>query len=238
MANSRRLHAVFLDLDDTLCDTEGLTPSRMEAVREALAGQVAAEDLAAVVAEAVGWDPVGTPGGQANRLQRIGDRLGLSEEQRQKMRAAYNRVLVENLSLFEGVTEVLAWLRERIALGLITNGPSEFQRGKIARLGIAEYFDSIIVSGEVGHHKPAPEVFHAALHSLSAEPEEAIYVGDRPEADIAGAHAVGITSVLLRRNYAYPMREGPEADYTLDNVNGLPDFLTSKGWVNGDAGRR
>ena len=234
----RRLRAVYLDLDDTLCDSEGLTPMRVAAVREALAGEVASDVLEAVIAAAVTWDPIGVPGGPVNRIQRIGDGLGLNDEQRQRMRAVYNDVLMENLCLFDKVEEVLTWLHQRVSLGLITNGPSEFQRTKIALLGIEPYFDSITVSGEVGSHKPDPEIFRVALSALSVEPEEALYVGDRPEADVAGARAIGMTAVLLRREYLFPLRDGPEADYVLEGIEVLPELLLSQEWLDDGNGRR
>jgi putative hydrolase of the HAD superfamily len=230
-----RLRAVFLDLDDTLCDSEGLTPLRLEAVRAALDGETPSDQLNAVLQEALTWDPLGLPGQPPNRIQRLGDRLGLSDEQRQRMRTVYNRTLMDNLCLHEGAEEALAWLRQRVALGLITNGPSEFQRGKIARLGIERYFDSITISGEVGKHKPDPEIFHVALKSLDVRPEEALYVGDRPEADIAGARAVGITAVLVRNRYPFPVAQSAEPDYIVESVAELPRLLVSQGWLAGEA---
>ena len=69
------IRAVLLDLDDTLCDSEGLTPIRLQAVREALADSVEPTLLARVMEEALTWDSVGVPGRFLNRMSRIAEQL-------------------------------------------------------------------------------------------------------------------------------------------------------------------
>ena len=46
-----------------------------------------------------------------------------------------------------------------IRMVLVTNGPSQLQRRKIEILGIAPWFESVLVSAEVGHSKPEPEIY-------------------------------------------------------------------------------
>jgi HAD superfamily hydrolase (TIGR01549 family) len=227
------LKAVFLDMDDTLCDTEGLTPRRLEAVHELLDGEIDSALLDQMIGEAAGWDPLGdAEHGRANRLQRMKDALKLDDDQLARLRARYNEVLYDNLKLIDGVSETLAWLRERVKLGLITNGPSELQRTKIARLGIGESFDSITISGEVGFHKPDPELFHAALKSLGTEPDAALYAGDRPEFDIKGSQTVGITAVLIQKKYDYPLPVYPVAEFEIEDVTHVSRLIIENGWLS------
>ena len=226
------LTAVFLDLDDTLCDTEGLTLMRVAAVRELLNGEVASDQLDSVLDAAVAWDPLSDEKlGRVNRLERMKGALGLSDEQMSSLRARYNEVLFKNLTLVDGARETLAWLRERVKVGLITNGPSELQRTKIDRLGIGDSFDSITVSGEVGYHKPARELFAAALRSLDAEADAAVYAGDRPEFDIRGARNVGMTCALIQTNFPFPLPATPRPDFVLASVTKLPWLITERGWL-------
>ena len=232
MIAAGNLTTVFLDLDDTLCDTEGLTPMRLAAVRELLDGEVAADLLDSVLGEAASWDPLADEeSGRVNRVQRMKEALGLSDDQLRPVRARYNEVLFENLTLVDGARETLAWLRERVKVGLITNGPSELQRTKIERLGIGGAFDSITVSGEVGFHKPARELFEAALRSLDAGADVAVYAGDRPEFDIRGARNVGMTCALIRTDYPFPLPAAPQADFVLTNVTELPRLIRECGWL-------
>ncbi len=227
------LTAVFLDMDDTLCDTEGLTPLRLEAVRDLLDGEIDSGLLDRVMGEATSWDPLGdAEHRRVNRLQRMKDALELDDDQLARLRARYNEVLYDNLRLIDGVSETLVWLRERVKLGLITNGPSELQRTKIARLGIGDSFDSITISGEVGFHKPEPELFHAALKSLGTEPDTALYAGDRPEFDIKGSQTVGVTSVLIQKEYDYPLPASPVAEFAIEDVTHIPRLIIDNGWLS------
>jgi 5'-nucleotidase len=70
--------------------------------------------------------------------------------------------------LYPGAHEVLAALADLddLGLALVTNGLSEVQRARIARLGLDRYFDAIVVSAEVGVAKPAPAIFDRALGDL------------------------------------------------------------------------
>jgi putative hydrolase of the HAD superfamily len=62
---------------------------------------------------------------------------------------------------------------------------------------IAELFDAVVISGEVGLHKPKPEIFHLACERLSVAPADAVFVDDLRE-NCTGAEAVGMTAVLHR----------------------------------------
>jgi len=64
-------------------------------------------------------------------------------------------------------------------------------------VGLAPYFDAVVVSALVGAAKPDARIFHEALARAGAQPERTLHVGDSPEADIGGAAAVGITPLLI-----------------------------------------
>lgn len=87
-----------------------------------------------------------------------------------------------------GAAADLARLREEYLLGVVTNGVSDWQRHKLAASGLREYFDTVVVSYEVGAHKPDNEPFAAAEERLPAD--EFAIVGDS-DADIEGGASVG-----------------------------------------------
>jgi len=96
----------------------------------------------------------------------------------------------------EHCANTLRELRERgLKLGVITNGPSSLQRRKLAALELDRSFDAILVSGEEGVHKPDGEIFRRALQRLDVVAHEAMFVGDHPVADVAGAHRAGLVAV-------------------------------------------
>lgn len=86
-----------------------------------------------------------------------------------------------------GLNEVLPELKKKYKLGIITNGYSKVQRDKIDAVGIAEYFDDILVSQEAACAKPDKGIFELSLAKLKVKPEEAIYIGDYYPNDIEGA---------------------------------------------------
>lgn len=102
-------------------------------------------------------------------------------------------------TLFPEAASALDELRRHGALGLVTNGPPDLQREKLAATGIDGAFGVVVVSGEVGIGKPDPRIFHLALAALGVSPEAAIHVGDSPERDVAGAWRAGIAPVWLDR---------------------------------------
>jgi putative hydrolase of the HAD superfamily len=64
-------------------------------------------------------------------------------------------------------------------------------------LGIADAFAAVVTSIEVGWRKPRPEIFAAALAAVGATADDAVFVGDNPVADYAGATAVGMAAWLV-----------------------------------------
>ncbi|KAH7422011.1 hypothetical protein KP509_13G086100 [Ceratopteris richardii] len=63
-------------------------------------------------------------------------------------------------------------------------------------LNCYEWFDSIIVSAEVGSEKPNPEIFLTACRELDVKPVEVLHVGDDKTNDLVGASAAGCDSLL------------------------------------------
>jgi HAD superfamily hydrolase (TIGR01509 family) len=60
-----------------------------------------------------------------------------------------------------------------------------------------DLFDAVVISGEVGLHKPEPEIFHMGAARIGAAPAECVFVDDLRE-NCAGAEAVGMTAILHR----------------------------------------
>lgn len=88
-----------------------------------------------------------------------------------------------------------------LKLGVITNGQGTRQRRKIGVLGLATTFDTILVSEDEGVRKPDPEIFRRALGRCGVAAHEAMFVGDHPVADVAGAHQAGLLAIWKRVPY-------------------------------------
>jgi putative hydrolase of the HAD superfamily len=112
-------------------------------------------------------------------------------------------------ALYPEAAAVLAALHGRYRLGVVSN----FDRRLypvLEHLGVRRYFQTIIISSELGVDKPDTRIFAAALAALGAKPAETVHAGDDPEQDWRAAEAAGLHVYKVDR----PAR-------TLD---GLPDF--------------
>jgi putative hydrolase of the HAD superfamily len=113
-------------------------------------------------------------------------------------------------------------LQKRYTLGLLSNfthGPAA--REILKRTGLTPYFDTILISGELGFRKPHPFVFQKLIEQLETDKTRILYIGDDPVPDIHGAHAAGlqpIWSTIVRDN-GIPMVPG-----ILRSAVDKPDF--------------
>ena len=71
------------------------------------------------------------------------------------------------LGLYPHAREVLDVLRERYPLALVTDAQSAYARAELHRVGLLDYFDPIVVSGDLGYRKPDRRLFQAALDGMS-----------------------------------------------------------------------
>jgi putative hydrolase of the HAD superfamily len=87
-------------------------------------------------------------------------------------------------------------------LGIVTNGQAAWQTRKLEGLGLGSFFDTVLISETEGIRKPDARIFHRALERCGVErPADAMFVGDQPEVDVAGAHAAGLVAVWKRVPY-------------------------------------
>jgi putative hydrolase of the HAD superfamily len=82
-------------------------------------------------------------------------------------------------------------------------------------------FASITDSGNVGHEKPHPAIFEAALREMKASAAESLYVGDVYSVDYVGARQAGMQAVLFDVAGAYRDREFPR----VESLAGLEGWL-------------
>jgi putative hydrolase of the HAD superfamily len=87
---------------------------------------------------------------------------------------------------------------------IVTNGAVPQQTGKITASGLDRLVDAWVVSEGVGSRKPEPGIFHAAAEAVGASLDDAWMIGDRDDADILGAHRLGLRSSWLRLGRTWP----------------------------------
>lgn len=120
--------------------------------------------------------------------------------------------------ILPGTREALERLRKEYALAVISNSDGKID-AVLRRCGIADCFQSITDSGNVGHEKPHPGIFQAALSKMNAQPAQSLYVGDVYSVDYAGARQAGMQAILFDVAGAYRQREFPRVE-TLPGLEG------------------
>ncbi|SEP63791.1 HAD family hydrolase [Streptomyces radiopugnans] len=100
----------------------------------------------------------------------------------------------------EGASAVLTEFAPRYRLGVVSNSSLPHQRGKLAAIGLLDYFgDALVCSEEHGEAKPAPGIFLAGCALLGLEPHEVAYVGNDHAVDAVGARDAGLHAYWLDR---------------------------------------
>ncbi len=113
---------------------------------------------------------------------------------------------------------MLKWFRdEGVPVGVVTNGGTETQWGKLRKTGIADLVTACVVSQEFGAWKPDPAIFNHALHLIGAGAESTLFVGDNSEHDILGAIGVGMRTAWMRLGREWEI-ESARPDYVLNAV--------------------
>jgi HAD superfamily hydrolase (TIGR01549 family) len=183
---------VLFDLDDTLCDH---ATSLVTRVRHAFEPFFEGDILNQVAGDAIARAREGTA-----HFGEILGHYGVQDANAAEVaRERYVSDRYRGLRLYDDALFAVTAVKTVAAIGMITNGPTNIQQPKIDLLEIEHHFPFILISESVGIWKPDPAIFEMALDRAGARPEDAIYVGDSPVADVPGARAAGMRSVWINR---------------------------------------
>jgi len=129
--------------------------------------------------------------------------------------------------LREGVIETLAAMRARgLHIGMVSNIDDDQLEHLLAVAGLRPHFDSLLSSEAAGSCKPHPAIFAEALRRAGCAAEEALFVGDTLQQDIAGANAMGMRSVLIwHRDDKPPALDAVQPAHVIRRIPELLDLL-------------
>lgn len=122
--------------------------------------------------------------------------------------------------ILPGTRDALDRIRQQYSIAVISNADGKID-AVLSRCGIYDCFASITDSGNVGHEKPHPAIFAAALREMKADPADSLYVGDVYSVDYAGARNAGMQAVLFDVAGAYRKQEFPR----VESLNDLEAWL-------------
>jgi putative hydrolase of the HAD superfamily len=213
------IKAVFFDLDDTLFDRESVIRTvigeQYASFKEKLRG-IEESDFIDRVLE---LDDHGL-GDKAALYKTIEAEWNLDLGMGQRLLRHFWFCFERHCRPTEGAADTLRILRARgRKTGVISNGSTERQQRKLACMGIGGLLDTVLISEAEGIRKPDPAIFMLACDRCGVRPNESVFVGDNPEADVAGARAAGMVAIWKR----VPWRSAPPSDVLA--VDGLVEIL-------------
>ena len=215
---------LVFDLDNTLLDRYSAFVGVAESFYEEHLRPAALAERDEAVETMVRWDGDGYNDleGMLRRWLVEWPTVGLDMD---SLRRWYRAELERQVKPDAEVNAFLAHLNERqVPWGIVTNG-SPSQHGKCRAAGLDKLAGFIIVSEEAGYRKPDPRIFRDALEATGlAAPEQVMFVGDNPLADIDGAKRFGMKAAWVRRDRPYPVDLEPP-DYVIDRVTEVRDIV-------------
>jgi HAD superfamily hydrolase (TIGR01509 family) len=240
------LKALFLDMDETLCDTfaanEKAKQLMAEEVERQFGNKLNGQRFADAYVNGIyrQWRDeqrqrylpiIEQQSEGAFRLQLIRDLLNeyganfISEAAAQSLQDKFDRDRLHAFDFYPGIAEFLRNARKLFTLVVITNGPEYSQIPKIEAVKLYDYVDHIIIGGQEPEQKPAPSIFYKALELANCQAHEAIHVGDSLASDIAGAHSSGITSVWIQHQQPLDAELGINPHHTVLHPSEIPALI-------------
>ncbi len=218
---------ILFDIDDTLVDHSVAFHQALAALHRHCESELSLDGFidacTAAHSRHFARYVAGTLSYDEQRRARIRETCGgaLSDQEVDELFAVYLHQYEECWRLYDDVLPCLDRLADH-QLGVISNGQSEQQRKKLARLNIADRFDYVLISEECNWAKPQVEIFAHALSCLRQDADAALYVGDRYELDAAPARRAGLCGVWLDRH-----RSASERDHlpTIGSLLELPQLV-------------
>ena len=215
---------LVFDLDNTLLDRYSAFVGVAESFYEEHLRPLTLVEREEAVAKMVRWDGDGYNDREGMLRRWISEwpDVGLDME---SLRTWYRAEMERQVRPDEEVNGFLARLNERqVPWGIVTNG-SPSQHGKCRAAGLDKLAGFLIVSEEAGYRKPDPRIFRDALEATGlSTPEQVMFVGDNPLADIDGAKRFGMKAAWVRRSRSYPVDLEPP-DYVIDRVTEVRDIV-------------
>jgi putative hydrolase of the HAD superfamily len=211
----RSIRVVGFDLDNTLYDQSQHMLSFFRAAAVALSTQtdlVAAQIEQAFIAvwrRRTSYYP--------RLFDEVLESIGVSDNLLVKRLVGLYHEHEAELTLFDGVREMLCRLRERFQLFMITDGNEQMQRRKIQSLSLEPMFREIVMTGSFGKEwaKPSLNPYRRVLERFGGAPAEYLYVGDNPECDFYAARQLGMRTARVLTE-PFGQRNVPDAAYRAD----------------------
>lgn len=126
------------------------------------------------------------------------------EEELDKFYDYYCENMYRYAHLKKDILNVIEQLKGKYKLAILSNGDSIQQHSKIDTNDLPKHFDEVLVTGDIGIHKPDKRVFEMLADRLNVKCEECVFIGDVFSSDIIGAIRANMIPVWIVPDYERP----------------------------------
>ena len=159
-----------------------------------------------------------------NRFKVLFAELGVDVDA-EKVARAYEKNLGTGHWFLPGAEEAVDALHKKYRLFLASNGTASVQKGRMTSDNLYRFFETVFVSQEIGHNKPAKEYFEACFARIPGfDRSKCVMVGDSLTSDILGGTNAGIKTVWVNPAHA-PGRPDIRPDYEIEALSQLEALL-------------
>lgn len=128
------------------------------------------------------------------------------------------------LQLYPGVLSTLQQLHGRYALAVVSDAQTAYAVPELNAVGLAAFFDPIIVSGDFGYRKPDVRLFQTALSRMGLAPPDVLFVGNDLYRDVHGPQKLGIKTVFFQSGETMQDKGRATPDYI---IYSFPELLNA-----------
>ncbi len=213
--NLQSVQVIVFDLDDTLYSEHEYVHSGFRAVSAFLRDEgIVRQDVSHAM-----WS-LFTTGERSAVFNRVLEDCGVAPTQAliDRLIGVY-RSHRPAITLLPEARAVLNYFHRRKPLALLTDGYTQTQAAKIFALGIADYFEAVVLTDQLGRDcwKPSPAGFEKIMRALGGSPTGYVYIADNPLKDFAGPRRLGWMTLHVRRpGGVYADKAAPEEGFEAD----------------------
>lgn len=215
----KKVNAIIWDMDGVLLDTENLHPIIESQTAKHFGVEISPEEI---TRRYLGVH-------LKTEFEDIFKRHG-KQIPHEEVRKIRDRLLLKNLSkeikLTPKVMEVLEKLSQEYKLAIVSNAERVIWQEHLKNLGLAKYFQLIILGDDVQNPKPHPEPFLKAAHELGIKPEDIIVIEDSVSG-FTGAKAAGMKLIARKADHNKHL-DFSQADFVITDLREIPGILDSK----------
>lgn len=141
------------------------------------------------------------------------------------LNAAFLNAMAEICVPLPGAVSLLNALKDKVKIGIITNGFTALQQIRLERTGLRDYFDLLVISEQVGVAKPDRKIFDYTFEQMGQPPRDRVLmVGDTAESDILGGMNAGIATCWLNA-HGRSLPEGIMPTWEVTTLSELEQLL-------------